>query len=94
MDFSLFEIAMLLSFGAAWPVSIYKSYTSGTNKGKSIVFLWIIVAGYTMGIIHKALYNHDFVMWFYAFNGLMVIIDIWMYFRNAHLEENKKEAPA
>jgi len=35
---SMFEIIMLVCFGAAWPFSIYKSYTSRSNAGKSIFF--------------------------------------------------------
>ncbi len=86
-NFSPFEVIMLLSFGAAWPVSIYKSIRSKTNKGKSIIFLWIIVLGYTMGVLHKITYHHDFVMYLYAFNGCMVLVDIGFYFRNIRYDK-------
>ena len=39
----LFEAFMVISFGISWPTSIIKSYTSGTAKGKSIVFLLFIL---------------------------------------------------
>jgi hypothetical protein len=33
---SVFEIAMLVCFGAAWPVSIYKSLKTRAVAGKSL----------------------------------------------------------
>ena len=79
---SPFEIAMLLCFGAAWPFSIFKSYTSRQNGGKSLLFLCVIVIGYVAGILHKVLYSMDVVIYLYALNGLMVLIDIALYLRN------------
>jgi len=79
---SIFEIIMLVCFGAAWPVSIYKSYVSREIAGKSVLFLWIIFAGYLSGIVHKLVYNYDFVIYLYALNGMMVMIDIMLYYRN------------
>jgi hypothetical protein len=84
---SIFEIAMLLCFGFAWPFSIYKSYRSRTNSGKSIVFLYIVLAGYAAGIMHKIIYNYDFVIILYAVNGLMVFIDILLFYRNRRLSD-------
>ena len=43
--------------------------------------------GYFMGIIHKFMYNYDFIVWLYAINGLMVMIDIRIFFRNVKLDE-------
>ena len=73
---------MLLCFGAAWPFSIYKSYTSRKNTGKSVIFLFIVLVGYAAGIMHKILHNLDFVIYLYILNGLMVIADIGLYYRN------------
>ena len=84
---SVWEIIMLLCFGAAWPFSIYRSWRSGTSAGKSIVFLYIIVAGYLAGIIHKVSHNFDPVTWLYALNALMVGIDIALYYRNLGAEK-------
>ena len=50
---SIFEIIMLICFGAAWPLSIYKSYTSRSTEGKSVSFLIVILIGYVAGILHK-----------------------------------------
>jgi len=43
---SIFEMLMLLCFGAAWPFSIYKSYKSKSVDGKSPYFLVILILGY------------------------------------------------
>jgi hypothetical protein len=82
---SVFEVIMLLCFGAAWPVSIYKSYTSRKNSGKSVAFLYIIVIGYIAGIIHKLLFSFDAVIFLYILNVLMVSTDIALYYRNKRL---------
>jgi lipopolysaccharide export LptBFGC system permease protein LptF len=83
---SIFEIGMLVGFGSAWPVSIYKSLRAGTSKGKSLPFLIIVFLGYISGIIHKAIYSLDAVIGFYILNAVMVLIDIGLYFRNAGLD--------
>lgn len=83
---SIFEIIMLLCFGAAWPFSIYKSYVSRQNNGKSIFFLFIVIIGYISGIIHKFLYSPDVVVYLYMLNTLMVSTDIVLFFRNKHIQ--------
>jgi hypothetical protein len=85
---SIFEAMMLICFGAAWPSSIYKSYTSRTSRGKSIAFLIIVLAGYAAGILHKFFYNFDPVIYLYIINALMVLADIVLYFRNSRLDYN------
>ena len=82
---SIFEIIMLLCFGLAWPFSIYKTYTARRNEGKSVIFLYAVLIGYGCGVIHKLLYNRDAVIFLYILNGLMVMIDIILYHRNAHI---------
>jgi uncharacterized membrane protein len=82
---SIFEILMLVCFGAAWPFSIYRSYTSRTNGGKSPIFLGIVLVGYLAGILHKIFYSFDGVIYLYFINGLMVLTDILVYFRNSRL---------
>jgi len=82
---SVFEILMLVSFGAAWPVSIHKSITSKSTKGKSVIFLYVISIGYAMGIVHKILYHYDIVIFLYVLNLLMVLTDLVLYYRNKKL---------
>ncbi len=84
---SFFEMTMLLCFGMAWPTSIYKSIKSKSTKGKSVNFLFIILAGYLAGILHKLFYNLDFVIVLYVINFLMVLTDIILYYRNRRLEQ-------
>ncbi len=78
---------MLICFGAAWPFSIYRSWRSRVNYGKSVFFLYVIFLGYLSGIAHKLLYNRDLVIWLYIANGIMVAIDILLYHRNRRLSE-------
>jgi len=80
---SIFEALMLVCFGAAWPFSIYKSYKSGSNKGKSLVFLFIVLFGYVFGIIHKVLHDLDAILGLYLLNSLMVAADIVIYWKNS-----------
>ena len=87
---SIFEIGMLLCFGFAWPMSIYKSIKSKSIEGKSLVFMYIVVAGYIFGIIHKFKYNQDFVIALYMLNALMVSIDILLYYKNKKILLIKK----
>ena len=83
--FSPFEALMIACFGAAWPVSIWKSFTSRRNEGKSFLFLWVIFAGYLSGVLHKVLFNFDIVIALYVANAVMVFIDICLYIRNGRI---------
>lgn len=82
---SLFEIIMLICFGAAWPLSIYKSYTSRSTEGKSVYFLFVILIGYLAGMLHKMFYLYDAVVYLYLLNFTMVLIDLLIYFRNSRI---------
>lgn len=82
---SIFEILMLLCFGAAWPINIYKSYKSKSVAGKSVIFLFVVLAGYIAGITHKLLFSFDLVIYLYILNAIMVSIDIALYYRNSKL---------
>lgn len=79
---SIFEIIMLLCFGAAWPFSIYKSYKSRSINGKSFLFLLIVLLGYIAGILHKLFYSYDHVIYLYILNMIMVGTDMLLYLRN------------
>ncbi|MCM1988956.1 PQ-loop domain-containing transporter [Oceanirhabdus seepicola] len=78
----IFEILMLICFGAAWPLSIYKSYTSKSVEGKSVAFLFVLLVGYVFGILHKFFYSFDNVIYLYILNFVMVSIDTALYFRS------------
>jgi hypothetical protein len=79
---SIFEALMMIFFGSAWPFSIYKSYNSRSNKGKSLWFLIVVLLGYTFGIIHKILYSYDNVILLYIVNFTLIFIDCCLYLRN------------
>jgi hypothetical protein len=91
---SFFEALMLICFGAAWPASIYKSYTSRTIKGKSLMFMLIVEVGYLSGLTHKLLYSYDNIIYLYALNLIMVGIDLGLYVRNYKLAAPDKSYPA
>jgi hypothetical protein len=82
---------MLLCFGAAWPFSIRKSFTSQSTKGKSLVFLLIVCFGYLAGILHKTFYHPDLVVVFYGINLTMVSVDVLLYLRNRRKTVNYKQ---
>lgn len=79
---SVFEIVMLVCFGAAWPFSIYKSWRTREVGSKSFIFLLALLIGYVAGILHKLFFSFDAVIFLYALNGLMVATDMALYVRN------------
>ncbi len=83
----IFEMGMLLCFGVSWPVSLWKSFTSRTTKGKSVFFLILILIGYLSGLVYKVSSGFDYVSWFYILNASMVFADILMYVRNRRFEQ-------
>ena len=87
---SVFEIIMLLCFASAWPFSIYKSYKSRKNSGKSVIFLYIVLIGYTAGMIHKYMHSFDGVFYLYFFNFCLVLTDMFIYYRNYRLSKTEK----
>lgn len=89
---AFFEFAMLLCFGLSWPISVYKSYTSKSTKGKSVFFISAIILGYICGIAGKIIgHNINFVLAIYIFNLVMVSIDFALYFIN---KKREKKSPA
>lgn len=90
----LCEIAMLVAFGFSWPFNIVKSWRSRTAKGKSVVFEFIVVFGYLIGVAGKFITFHrtgvlPYSTWFYLADILMVAIDIVLYFRNAAIDRRE-----
>ena len=87
------EIAMILSFGASWPMNVMKSYKSRTTQGKSLSFLILILFGYFCGIAGKLMAEkiNWFVLFFYVLNAVMVATDLALYARNYKLDQARKE---
>lgn len=79
-SFSIFEVAMLMSFAISWPISIIKTLRTKFVLGKSVTFMIIVLIGYLFGIIHKLLYSFDIVIFCYFLNFLLIAFDISLYF--------------
>lgn len=71
---------MLICFGVSWPVALLKTYKTKSVKGKSILFLFLILLGYIFGVIHKMMYSFDYVIWLYILNGMLVFADMTLWF--------------
>jgi len=84
------EFSMLICFGMSWPISVYKSWTSRSTNGKSLIFMIAIFLGYISGILGKVIGgNINFVLVMYCFNLLIVSCDLLLYFRNRRLESQR-----
>jgi hypothetical protein len=98
---NLLEALMIICFGLSWPVSIYKSYTSRTAKGKSLTFEIFIWIGYVFGIIRKILQirtgaDFDWLFYlgfaFYILNIAEITVDMLLYVRNRRLDAQSENA--
>ncbi len=95
----LFEILMIVSFGASWPFNVIKSYKVRTTKGKSLLFLCLILFGYVAGITSKLInteYMANFsqkwyVLFFYVLNFVMVFADFCLYWRNKNIDKRSEQ---
>ncbi len=95
----IFEVIMIVSFGASWPLNVLKSYRARTTKGKSLAFLLLIFFGYIAGIISKFVNDAYmaqigqkwYVLFFYILNFIMVGADLIMYVRNKRLDRLNAE---
>lgn len=90
---SPFEFIMLLCFGASWPFSVYKTWKMKSCKGKSLVFLWLVLIGYASGIIHKILHSQDWVIFMYFLNGMLVLADMILCYRYQGREATPVDMP-
>ena len=84
---TVFESIMLICFGLSWPISVYKSLTSRSTKGKSVIFTIAIILGYIAGITGKAIAgNFNYVFVLYLINLAFVSVDFALYFVNKRRE--------
>lgn len=82
------EAGMLICFGASWPFNIYKSWSSRTAGGKSLLFSVFVIVGYFMGLAGKLLSgNITYVVAFYILDLVMVTIDLALTIRNRRLDK-------
>ncbi len=90
----IFECIMLFCFGISWPISVYKSITSKSTRGKSVIFIAAILIGYIAGILGKIVgSNINYTLALYIFNFIVVSIDFALYFINRK-HENHSVNPA
>ena len=103
----LLEALMILCFGLSWPISIRKSWTSRTAKGKSLFFEVFLLIGYIFGIARKVILfsqavsngqSEGFLFYlgwfFYVLNFLEIGIDVALYFRNVKLDKARDAGQA
>ena len=84
----IFEMVMLVCFGLSWPISVYKSLTSHSTQGKSLVFMIAIIIGYISGITGKIVGGQiSYVLVMYSFNFAVVSFDLLLYFANKRREK-------
>lgn len=90
---TVFESIMLICFGLSWPISVYKSATSHSTKGKSVIFTVAIMLGYIAGIIGKIVgKNLNYTLVLYLLNLAFVTIDFILFFINRKKEAESKTA--
>ncbi len=95
----IFEIVMIVCFGASWPFNIVRAYKARTAKGTSLLFTLFIAIGYVGGILckifqwqMKAPTPLSIVAFcFYILNICMVSTGIAIYFRNKKLDAAKEK---
>ncbi len=88
---NIFESIMLICFGISWPISIAKSLRTKQVRGKSALFMVLILIGYISGIMFKVVGTMDWVILLYVFNALMVAIDLGLY---QYYSSNNDKSPA
>ena len=87
---SILETLMIVFFGLSWPINVFKTYSSRTAKGKSILFNYLVTIGYICGIVSKIMYqSFNLAFYFYFPNLIMVILDIVFYYRNKKLDASR-----
>jgi len=94
---NIFESIMLVCFGFAWPLSIYKSFVSKKTAGKSLLFLLVLQIGYVAGILFKLTEywrnlktnpneTISINLYLYILNFVMITIDELLFLRNRKIE--------
>ena len=72
---------MLACFGVSGPVAVLKTWRTKAVSGKSLLFLWLILAGYVCGVLFKVASGLDWVIALYGANLGLVTLDIALYYR-------------
>lgn len=90
MLLQIFEVLMLLCFGASWPVAVLRAWKARTAKGASLTSVLLILAGYAMGILNKIVNQQfNYVLLFYFFNFTIVAVYGILLYRNIRLDRER-----
>jgi hypothetical protein len=76
MNPDIFEAIMLICFGVAWPISIFRMLRTKSSEGKSIHFLVVVIVGYIAGTLSDYYGQRNAVIYLYLINTCMVIVDL------------------
>lgn len=87
---SIFEAGMMVCFGASWPMSLWKLWSTRQTGGMSLRFLLLVATGYLCGIIHKLGNHPDWVTWLYVINLAMVATAIFLVIHYRRKKDWKK----
>ena len=76
----MWEGMMLICFGVSWPPAIIKTLRVKNPKGKSFIFLSLVLIGYLCGVIGKVVTLgsacvNNVVFWLYILDFSMVATD-------------------
>jgi hypothetical protein len=88
---SWLEALMLICFGLSWPMSIWKALRTKTVAGKCPIYMAIVCVGYFSGILHKLVYNLDWIVFLYALNMGMVALDLSLYLHYSRRDRDALE---
>lgn len=84
---SILETIMLVCFGLSWPINVMKALKARTAKNMSLPFILLIISGYIAGIGAKLLTHQiNYVLIVYFINLAIVTVNLFVYFRNRHLD--------
>ena len=88
---AILDCIMLICFGISWPISVYKSATSRSTQGKSIIFTFAIMVGYLAGITGKIISGAiNYALVLYLINLAVVSVDCALYFITRRHEKLQK----
>ena len=90
MNPDIFEVIMLVCFGAAWPFSIYKMLKSKNSAGKSVLFLFIIFTGYIAGTLFQYFGERNIVIFLYMLNDKYKFLQTHLKFPVFNMHRNYK----
>ena len=88
----LLETVMLICFGLSLHINVMKAIKARSAKSMSLPFILLIISGYVAGISAKILSHQiNYVLIVYFINLAIVTVNLFVYFRNRHLDHQNEE---